>query len=90
MSDVCNVMESLVEEHLDKCIKNAGVCSCELCRADIKALALNKLTPHYASTLKGNLITRIDNMRVQASTDVLAAIMEAISVVETHPRHDND
>lgn len=89
MSDVYNVMENLVEENLDKCMENADICTCELCCADVKALALNKLIPHYASTLQGNLITRIDNMRIQASTDVLAAIMEGIAIVAEHPRHDN-
>lgn len=88
MSDVQNVMETLVEEQLDKCIASSGGCNCEFCRADIKALALNNLPPRYASRLQGSIITRADNMRNQASTDVLAAVLEAIKVVQANPRHD--
>lgn len=87
MSDVHNVMEILVEDSLDSCIEKSGVCTCEFCRADIKALALNKLPPRYASRLQGSIITRADNMKSQASTDVLAAIMEAIAIVQENPRH---
>lgn len=87
MSDVQNVMETLVEEQLDKFMKDADICTCDYCRADIKALALNKLPARYASRLEGNLITRVDNMRRQASTDVIAAIIEAINIVSTNPRH---
>ena len=87
MSDVHNVMETLVEDHLDSCIRGAGACSCEFCRADVKALALNKLPPRYASRLQGSIITRANNMKSQASTDVLAAIMEAIAIVQANPRH---
>lgn len=87
MSDVQNVMETLVEEHLDKFMANSNMCTCEYCRADVKALALNKLPPRYASRLEGNLITRVDNMRSQASTDVIAAIIEAINTVGSNPRH---
>lgn len=89
MSDVQNVMETLVEEQLDRCIATSDVCNCEYCRADIKALALNKLPSRYASRLEGNLITRVDNMRRQASTDVIAAIVEAINIVGPNPRHPN-
>ena len=88
ISDVQNVMETLVEEHLDKIMDGSGVCTCDYCRADIKALALNKLPARYASRLEGNLITRVDNMRRQASTDVIAAIMEAVNTVGTNPRHE--
>lgn len=88
MSDVQNVMETLVEEHLDKLMESTDVCTCDYCRADIKALALNKLPARYASRLEGNLITRVDNMRRQASTDVIAAITEAINIVSENPRHE--
>lgn len=87
MSDVHNVMETLVEEQLNKCIESAGICGCEFCRADIKALALNKLPTRYASRLQGDVISRADGMRRQASTDVIAAIMEAIAIVGSNPRH---
>lgn len=88
--DIHNVMEDLVEERLDACIAMTGVCSCDFCRADMKALALNKLPPRYASRLKGNLFARIQATRNQSSADVLSAVMEAISIVSEHPRHGND
>lgn len=88
MFEVRNIMEELVEERLDDSIAKGGGCSCECCRADIKAYALNKLPSKYVSRPKGGLITKVEAMRIQAAADVIVAVMAAVNVVKVNPRHD--
>ena len=90
MSDsVHNIMETHVEERIETCIKAVGGCDCGFCRADIKAIALNKLPSRYVSRLKGSLFARIDASRLQDSTGVLTVVTEAAKFVKEHPRHDD-
>ena len=60
MTEVKNIMEMLIEEQLDLCIAETGVCSCEQCRADIKALALNHIPPRYSAHPEGSAYVRAD------------------------------
>ncbi len=87
MTQVNNIMEILIEEQLDLCIEETGVCSCEQCRADIKALALNHIPPRYSANPEGSAYVRADFLKKQAQADILAAITEAIEVVKANPRH---
>ncbi len=90
MFEVRNIMETLVEERLDSAIEHNNGCPCECCRADAKAYALNKLPSRYVSRPKGGMITRIEAMRIQATADVVAAVVEAVNVVKKNPRHGQD
>ncbi|BEP28988.1 late competence development ComFB family protein [Helicovermis profundi] len=83
-----NYMEVSVEHFLPNLLLAfPNICKCELCLLDIKAIALNNLKPHYVVTEKGELYTKLDEMKVQFETDILKALIEAISVVSKHPRH---
>ena len=88
MAKVQNVMEQIIDEILDEYLKDADVCKCDICRADIKALALNNLPPKYTARQSGNAIIRMDYTQQQAHTDVLAAIVAAIEVIKENPRHE--
>lgn len=88
-SEILNYMEVLVEEELDNMIEKIGVCKCERCRMDIKALALNSLTPKYVVTDSGKLYTKISLLQQQFDVDVLAAITKAAMIVKENPRHEN-
>lgn len=88
-SEILNYMEVLVEEELDTMIEKIGVCKCERCRMDIKALALNSLTPKYIVTDSGKLYTKISLLQQQFDVDVLAAITKAALIVKENPRHEN-
>ena len=83
-----NITEDVVDIYLDDCIKKAGVCGCPRCRADILALALNSLPPHYAATNTGPVYVRLGAMSPQSQADILTAIMNAIHVVEGKPHHE--
>jgi len=84
-----NISEDLIDIYLDSCIRTSGVCGCERCRADIRALALNSMPPHYAVTDLGDAYVRLDGMSVQSQADIITIIMNAINVVKKNPRHED-
>ena len=85
-----NYMEDVVLYFLPIVLKDMdGVCKCEDCMNDIAALALNKLKPHYISSEKGEIYSRLEEMYSQFRVDVIAAIMESAQQVSKSPRHKN-
>lgn len=87
-STYVNVMETLVEEKASKYIDLFGLCKCHRCVADVKAYALNHLTPKYVVMLTGEVIPRISVYEGQFAADVTAQILTACKVVMASPRHD--
>jgi competence protein ComFB len=86
--EVTNYMERLVERELKQLLKDfPELCTCDECLADIKALALNHLEPHYIATEKGELYTKLDSEKVQSEVDVIKVIVEAIDIVKQKPHH---
>ena len=83
-----NVSEDLVEMHLDECMVKSDMCTCERCRADVKAFALNAIPPHYVVTDFGDALMRAQALSVQFSVDILTAIMKGVVIVKGGPRHD--
>ena len=82
-----NMMESFVEEVLDKIEPELDCCTCEQCRSDIIAWALNHLPPKYVATQAGGAISKADTLRIQHLTDVRTAIIQGAALVKDHPRH---
>ena len=82
-----NIMEDLVEEVFDDVKGKSGCCTCDQCRGDIVALALNQLQPQYAVTSAGASISKAANLRRQHMADIHAALMRSMQVVSESPRH---
>lgn len=83
-----NYMELAVDHVLPNLLKAFdNICTCEKCILDIKAIALNKLKPHYVATRKGELYTKVDEMEGQFEADVMKALIDAIQIVSKNPRH---
>ena len=82
---VVNVMEKIVEEHLDFILNEVDCCKCDDCRDDMMAIALNSLQPKYVSTLKGELFSRIDSKKYQNNIDIDVAVAKAIKIVSSSP-----
>lgn len=83
-----NYMEDLVMHQLDRIIaRHEGICSCDKCKFDIAALALNYLPPRYIVTEKGETYTRIKSLEQQFNVDIMSAITLAISIVRGRPKH---
>jgi len=86
-----NIMEMMVEAKLEKYLSEMECCTCDVCMNDIKCLALNRLSPKYVSTRKGELFSRVDHsMLRQSSVDIDFAVIQAIEFVKAHPRHDQE
>ena len=82
-----NIMEDLVECKLNELMRCSGMCSCERCRADVKALALNKLPPRYVVSVNGDVYSHFEAMNVQTQVNITAAVASAIRVVRESPHH---
>lgn len=81
---VVNLMERIVLEKLDSVLEKFKCCTCDQCRRDIVALALNKLPPRYQVLAKGDPTPDPDP---QTNAAVLTAIIQSILHVRTNPRH---
>lgn len=83
-----NIMEEMVQLHIDDCIRESGLCPCEHCRLDVYALAVNNLDHHYVATSQGDLIIKVRSMTIMGKGAIIAAIMQGIVTVRDNPRHD--
>lgn len=87
-----NYAEVAVEEMLDGLIreqikKSPGTCTCDRCREDMKALALNNIPPHYVVTEKGTIIKQVSFDLIGGKAQVASAILSSIKTVGENPRH---
>ncbi len=91
MEDVIlvNKMEEAVKQMTDQLLagQNKDICSCQRCRLDILALALNSLPPKYVVTNIGNAVTNVDLSSSQWTANVTMAVCKAIETVKSRPRH---
>jgi competence protein ComFB len=83
-----NYMEVCLDETIDRVLDEIGSCRCDDCVTDIKALALNSLTPRYIATDKGHLYSKVDSIRQQFEVDIVRAITDGARIVAQKPRHD--
>ncbi len=83
---VMNYMEVVVENLLPAILEsNPGVCNCEKCKADIKAIALNHLPPKYIVVQSGDVHSNIDILSIQFEDVVTNAILYAIKKLGALP-----
>lgn len=87
--DFKNVTEVLVRQRMDEMMPSADVCQCHKCYMDVLALALNELPARYVNTRFGGLMKKLEATDFQTKADIDAAITKALTIVRTHPRHDN-
>lgn len=82
-----NVIDVFVEENTLRYMDMLGVCKCPRCVADVKAYALNHLTPKYVVVDAGESIPRITLYEHQFSTAVTTQLLNACNVVKNSPHH---
>ncbi len=82
-----NLMEDSVLQAATELMTKEDMCTCEQCRLDIAAIALNSLPPRYVVTSKGASYARADLLEMQKYVDIIGAIAKAIKLVKEHPRH---
>lgn len=88
MEGVKNYMEEWVEEYTEKLICEFQMCTCNKCKRDIYAIALNRLKPYYIVTSKGRVMVKLNLMRQQFEADIIAAVIQAIQIVKDTPKHE--
>lgn len=82
-----NVMARLAEEKADKYIHLFGLCTCERCKKDVIALALNTLPPKYVVMPEWEFSIRFDMYASRYSTELTAELLQACKTVMEAPRH---
>lgn len=83
-----NCMEDIVEDLLPVVLVNyEGVCTCSRCIDDVKAIALNNLTPLYAASENGRLYNKMNEMKTQFRVDVINELTKAMEKVCENPFH---
>ena len=83
-----NYMEDAVDRVFQRMLPNLqGMCTCEVCVSDMKALALNNLKPKYVATHMGEVYSKVNQLHIQSETDIIREITAAYEVVKKHPRH---
>ena len=83
-----NYMEDCVNDMLDSVLNDIRSCTCEKCKYDITAIALNSLPSKYVVTKRGQLYTKLSALQQQFDVDIIAAITKAAVIVNRNPRHN--
>ena len=84
-----NKMESAVRVTVERLFaqgRNPG-CTCNRCRLDVIALALNRLPSKYVVTNVGNAVTNVALDSSQWQANLTMAVCNAIDIVHSKPRH---
>ncbi len=91
MYKLTNVIEVFVFDLMDSILKTkTEMCTCDKCKADIAAVALNQLKPRYVTSQLGDVITRTEIMDSDLRTAIVVSLTEAVELVAKSPRHGRD
>ena len=82
-----NVMEYLVEERLEKYVKLFGLCSCQRCLADVRALALSRLPAKYVVLPASAVKPMLSLYQAKWEATIIAQVIQACKSVMENPRH---
>ena len=84
-----NKMEHAVKNAVDELFAqgNTPGCSCDRCKLDVVALALNSLPSKYVVTNIGNAVTNVVLNSSQWQANLTMAVCNAIEIVRSKPRH---
>jgi competence protein ComFB len=84
-----NYMEDIVWQQLDSVLASQKkMCTCDRCRYDIAALALNFLPPRYVVSDEGAVFSKVRSLEQQFGIDIITAITNAVIIVNKSPHHD--
>lgn len=84
-----NIMEDKVTDVTNRLMRgDQDFCTCDRCKLDVIALALNAVPSKYVVTDKGELFGRANLMTNQSDADIIKEVTKAIDIVRNSPRHD--
>ncbi|CAA7601008.1 Late competence development protein ComFB [Acididesulfobacillus acetoxydans] len=88
MFELNNITEMVVREALQDYLRQAKPpCTCDRCQADILALALNRLPPRYAVTLRGEILSTWESRALPSHARIMSELVRAAEQVAAAPSH---
>lgn len=85
-----NVMQALVEDRVDKYMKQFNMCDCKRCRTDVVALTLTSLPAKYIVIPEHDSVPMLSIYESRYSAAVTAQLIAACQQVSAHPRHADE
>ncbi|MDL2234327.1 late competence development ComFB family protein [Ruminococcaceae bacterium OttesenSCG-928-L11] len=82
-----NLMELAVRSKLIPTMETLGACTCEQCRNDVIALALNGLPAVYSTSDSRGMKEKLRLVRGQSEIKITSALIRAIQTVMAEPHH---
>jgi competence protein ComFB len=82
-------MEDAVFSQMESILSDMNICTCEKCKLDIAAIALNNLPPQYVVTERGILFSKLETLQQQYEISITAAIIRAGLLVKKTPWHES-
>lgn len=87
---ILNALEIILKQLLDEYIDQFHMsCTCERCRNDVLALALNKVQPHYVTDVEKIAYVKAEFFDRQQMTTLLVCLAECAKVVSENPKCGN-
>lgn len=91
MFELRNHTEVVVQQVLqDYLRKNQLLCSCERCKSDIMALALNRLPARYYVSSRGEIMTQWESQALPDQARIMSEVVRAAQQVNETPSHPRD
>lgn len=85
-----NVMDELVAMKAPRYIKMFGLCPCERCAADVRALTLSNLQPAYIVVKRAEAQAMLTVYESRFNSTIFAQLTRACKIVTDNPRHSGD
>ncbi len=85
-----NVIQALVEDKVDKYIKQFKMCTCRRCRTDVVALALTTLPAKYIVVPEHESVPMLSIYESRYGAAVTAQLIAACQKVSANPRHSGE
>ena len=89
MTGLVNLMEETVLNKIDQLWKQTNYCTCDKCRMDVAAYALNRLPPRYVQSMAGKMLHKFDASTTQMDVEITAVVYKGIEIVGDDP-HKNE
>lgn len=83
-----NIVEELVKDRIDESIHDLGVCTCNRCRMDCIALALNNLPPKYCVMKPDETSPLLNYFSFKYQSMIIAQVTRACMVIKEKPNHE--
>ena len=86
---VTNILETLVPEMVDSILPSLiGVCTCEMCRADVICLTLNQVKPRYVVHRYGEIMSRAEFEGLQKKAEIISVITRSARQIAGKPHSE--